>query len=72
VISGLYTKGSVKNGKRRFSSHLISDKITMRRYMVLTFTKYTTVMIAELMVMSGLGSSQDIMVWVWLVCVLHV
>jgi nitrate/nitrite transporter NarK len=51
---------------------LISDKITMRRYMVLTFTKYTTIMIAELMVMSGLGSSQDIMVWVWLVYVLHV
>jgi hypothetical protein len=51
--------------KRRFSSHLISDEITTRGYRVLTFTKCTTIMIVELAVTSGLGSSLDYMVGVW-------
>jgi hypothetical protein len=42
---------------RRFSSHSASDEITMRGYMTLTFEKCTTIMIAELAVTSGLGSS---------------
>jgi hypothetical protein len=52
-------KGSVRMAKRRFSSRLGSDEITTRGYMTLTFTKSTTIMIAELTVMSGLGSSRD-------------
>jgi hypothetical protein len=59
VISDPYTKGSIKSGKRRFSSRLASSEITTRDYMVLTFVKCTTIMIVELMVMSDLGSSQD-------------
>jgi hypothetical protein len=43
-----------KNGKKKFSIHLVSDEITMRGYMVLTFTKCITIMIAELTVTSGL------------------
>jgi hypothetical protein len=43
--------------KRRFSSHSTGDEITTRRYMVLTYTECTTILIAELKVMSGLGSS---------------
>jgi hypothetical protein len=54
VISGPYTKGSVKNGKRRFSSCLASDEITTRAYRVLTSIESTTIMIAELAVTSGL------------------
>jgi hypothetical protein len=52
--------------KRRFSSRLASNEITMRGYMTLTIAKCTTIMIAELMVTSSLGSSQDYgygMVW---------
>jgi hypothetical protein len=45
--------------KRRFSSHPISDEITMRGYRVLTFAKCTTIMIAKLAVTSGLGSSLE-------------
>jgi hypothetical protein len=45
--------------KKRFSSRLASDEITTRGYRALTFVKYTTTMIVELMVMSGLGSSRD-------------
>jgi hypothetical protein len=45
--------------KKRFSSHIASDEITMRGYMALTFAKCTTVMIVELAVTSGLGSSFD-------------
>jgi hypothetical protein len=45
--------------KWRFSSHLASDEITTHGYMVLTFAKCTTIMIAELAVTSGLGSSLD-------------
>jgi hypothetical protein len=45
--------------KIRFSSHPISDEITMRGYRVLTFTKCTTIMIAKLAVISGLRSSLD-------------
>jgi hypothetical protein len=48
--------------KRRFSSHLASDEITNRGYKALTFAKSMTIMIAELTVMSGLGSSRDYMV----------
>jgi hypothetical protein len=59
VISGSYTKESVKNGKMRFSSCLASDEITTRRYRTLTFAKCTTIMIFEVLVTSGLGSSQD-------------
>jgi hypothetical protein len=58
VISVSYTKGSVKNGKREVSSRLASDEITMCGYMMLTFTKCTTIMIVELAVTRGLGSSQ--------------
>jgi hypothetical protein len=59
VISGRYTKGSVRIAKRRFSSCLASDEITTRGYRALTFVKCTTVMTAVLTVTSGLGSSQD-------------
>jgi hypothetical protein len=45
--------------KIRFSNRLISDEITMCGYRVLTFVKCTTIMIAELAVTSGLGSSLD-------------
>jgi hypothetical protein len=45
--------------ERRFSSRLASDEITTRGYMALTFSKCTTIMIAELTVMSVLGSSRD-------------
>jgi hypothetical protein len=53
-MSGPYTKGSVKNGKRKFSSRLASDEIPTRGYMALTFAKYRTIMVAELAVTSGL------------------
>jgi hypothetical protein len=56
-MSASYTKGSVKNDKRRFSSRLASDEITTRGYMALTFTKCITIMIVKLTVMSGLRSS---------------
>jgi hypothetical protein len=45
--------------KKRFSSHLASDEITMHGYVVLIFAKCTPIMIAELTVTSGLGSSLD-------------
>jgi hypothetical protein len=45
--------------KRRFSSRLASDEITTRGYRILTSAKSTTIRIAELTVMSGLGSSRD-------------
>jgi hypothetical protein len=59
VISGPYTKGSVRMAKGGFSSRLASDEITTRGYRVLTFAKCTTIMIAELAVTSGLRSSFD-------------
>jgi hypothetical protein len=59
VISGPYTKGSVRMAKRGFPSCLASDEITTRGYWVLTFAKSTTIMIAVLTVISGLGSSFD-------------
>jgi hypothetical protein len=59
VISGPYTKGSVRMAKGDFSSRLASDEITTRGYRVLTFAKCTIVMIAVLTVTSGLGSSFD-------------
>jgi hypothetical protein len=51
--------------KRGFSSHSASDEITMHGYRVLTSVQCTTIMIAELVVTSGLGSSLEWMVWVW-------
>jgi hypothetical protein len=49
-----------RNGKKRgFYSRLASDEITTRGYRVLTYADYTTIMIVELAVTSGLGSSFD-------------
>jgi hypothetical protein len=49
-----------KNGKKGgFYSRLASDEITTRGYIVLTSTECTTIMIAELVVTSSLGSSFD-------------
>jgi hypothetical protein len=45
--------------KGGFSSHLASDEITTRGYMMLTFAKCITIMIAVLAVTNGLGSSFD-------------
>jgi hypothetical protein len=45
--------------KGGFYSRLASDEITTREYKVLTFPKCTTIMIVELAVTSGLGSSFD-------------
>jgi hypothetical protein len=59
VISGPYTKGSVRIEKGGFSSRLASDEITTRGYRVLTFAKCTIVMTTVLTVTSGLGSSFD-------------
>jgi hypothetical protein len=51
--------------KRRFSSRLAGNEITTLGYRALTFVKCTTIMIAMLMVTSGLGSSRDLLVWDW-------
>jgi hypothetical protein len=61
VISGPYTKGSVRMVKRRFSSHLDSDDITTHGYRAPTFVKCTTVMTVVLMVARSLGSSRDLL-----------
>jgi hypothetical protein len=45
--------------KRRFSSHLASDEITMCGYRVLTSAECTTIMIAKLAVTIGVRSSLD-------------
>jgi hypothetical protein len=45
--------------KGGFSSHLASDEITTRGYMVLTFATCITITIAMLVVTSGLGPSFD-------------
>jgi hypothetical protein len=45
--------------KRRFSSRLACDEITMRGYGALTSAECTTVMIVVLTVTSDLGSSLD-------------
>jgi hypothetical protein len=45
--------------KRRFSSRLASDEITMRGYRALTYVECTTIIIVELAVTSGLVSSLD-------------
>jgi hypothetical protein len=45
--------------KGGFYSRLASDKITTRGYRVLTFAKCTTIIIVELAITSGLGSSFD-------------
>jgi hypothetical protein len=49
--------------KRRFSSLLASDEITTCGYRALTFAKCTTIIIAELVVTSCLGSSPEERVW---------
>jgi hypothetical protein len=55
VISGPYTKESVKNDKNKvFYSRLASDEITTRGYRALTFVKYTTIMTAVLTVTNDL------------------
>jgi hypothetical protein len=59
VISGSYTKGSVRMVKMRFSTCLAGDEITTHGCRALIFIKSTTIMIAELTVKSGLGSSRD-------------
>jgi hypothetical protein len=59
VIPGPYTKGSIKNGKKDVLLSPTGDEITMRDYRVLTSAECTTIMIAELAVTSGLGSSFD-------------
>jgi hypothetical protein len=59
VISGPYTKGSVKNGRKEVLQSLMADEITTCGYRVLTSAECTTIMIAELAVTSGLGSSFD-------------
>jgi hypothetical protein len=48
-----------KEWQKRVFSRPISNEITMHGYMVLTFAKCTTIMIAELVVTSGLESSLD-------------
>jgi hypothetical protein len=45
--------------KRRFSSHSASDEITTCGYKVLTSAECPTIIIADLAVTSGLGSSLD-------------
>jgi hypothetical protein len=45
--------------KKRFFSCPRSDEITTRGYRALNFVKYTTIMIVELAVTSGLGSSLE-------------
>jgi hypothetical protein len=45
--------------KGGFYSRLASDEITTRGYRVLTSAECTTIMIVELTVTSGLGSSFD-------------
>jgi hypothetical protein len=45
--------------KGGFYSLLASDEITTRGYRVLTYAECTTIMIAELAVISGMGSSFD-------------
>jgi hypothetical protein len=49
--------------KRRLYSRSASYEITMHRYRVLTSVECTTIMIAELAVTSGLGSSLEYRVW---------
>jgi hypothetical protein len=61
VISWPHTKGSVivlgQHGNMEAFLSLKGDEITMRGYRVLTIVECTTVMTAELTVMSDLGSS---------------
>jgi hypothetical protein len=59
VISGSYTKESVKNGRKDVLYSPTGDEITMHGYRVLTSVECTTIMIAELAVTSGLGYSFD-------------
>jgi hypothetical protein len=51
--------------KSRFSSCPYNDEITTCGDRVLTFAKCTTIMVVELAVTSGLGSSLDWMVGMW-------
>jgi hypothetical protein len=45
--------------KNRFSSHSAIDETTTHGYKALTFVECTTIMIAELVVISGLGCSRE-------------
>jgi hypothetical protein len=54
--------------KWRFSNRLASDEITTPGYRALTFAKCTTIMVVELIVMSGLDPLENrwfglVMVW---------
>jgi hypothetical protein len=51
--------------KRRFFSCSRNDEITTCGYSALTFAKCTTIMIVELAVTSGVGSSLDYREWFW-------
>jgi hypothetical protein len=59
VISGPYTKGNVKNGTKEVLKSPTGDEITTHGYRALTFAKCTTILIAELAVTSGMGSSLE-------------
>jgi hypothetical protein len=48
-----------KEWKKEVFSFLASHEITTRGYKAVTFAKCTTIMIVELTVMSGMGSSRD-------------
>jgi hypothetical protein len=59
VISGPYTKGSVKNGRKEVLYSPMGDEITTRGYRILASVECTTIMIAKPAVTRGLGSSFD-------------
>jgi hypothetical protein len=59
VISGSYTKGSVKNGKKEVLYSLIGDEVMIHGYNILTPVECKTVMPVVLTVTSDLGSSQE-------------
>jgi hypothetical protein len=57
VISGPYTKGSVKYGKKEVLLSPMGDEITTCGYRILISAECTIIMITELAVTSNLGSS---------------
>jgi hypothetical protein len=65
VISGSYTKGSVKNGKKDILESSIGDKITIHGYRAQTSTKCTIVIIVVLTVTRGHDLNK--ISWLWLV-----
>jgi hypothetical protein len=54
VISGPHTEGDVNNSRKEVLQSPTGDEITTRGYRVLTSTGCTTIMIAELVVISGM------------------